>query len=101
MNGDIAEDPLARSVLRHLAATRGKDDALGSMARTVLSGEATLRAAADNPWHSQGLAAATETARAEQSRMSPEERAGYEHEARQLRTKGFADDSDNQPGGTS
>lgn len=86
MNGDIAEDPLARSVLRHLATTRGKDDPLGSFARTVLSGEATLRTAADNPWHSQGLAAASRAAQDEQSRMSREQRATIEQAASQLRS---------------
>jgi hypothetical protein len=84
MNGGIADDPLARCVLKHLAARRGTDDPLGSFARTVLDGEATLREAADNPWHSQGLAEAAQQARAAQDQMSPEERAEIEKAARRL-----------------
>ncbi|WP_199517040.1 hypothetical protein [Nucisporomicrobium flavum] len=84
MNGDITQDPLARSVLRHLAATRGKDDALGSLARTVLNGEAGLQSAANNPWHSQALAAAAQEAQQSQDRMSPEERADIDAAARKL-----------------
>ncbi|GGQ87381.1 hypothetical protein [Couchioplanes azureus] len=91
MTGDITHDPLARSVLRHLAATRGKDDALGSLARTVLSGEASLRAAADNSWHSEALAAAAQAAQDEQSRMSPEQRADIEQAAHRLRRESAAD----------
>jgi hypothetical protein len=99
MNGDIAEDPLARSVLRHLAKTRGKDDPLGSFARTVINGEATLRTAANNSWHSHGLAAAAQSAQDEQNRMTPEERAGYERAARRLLTADALDDTDNTSGG--
>ncbi|AGZ39610.1 hypothetical protein [Actinoplanes friuliensis] len=98
MNGDIAEDPLARSVLNHLAKTRGKDDPLGSLARTVISGEATLRTAADNSWHSQGLAEAAQAAQDEQNRMTPEQRADYESAARRLMNDTAADDTDDAPG---
>jgi hypothetical protein len=98
MNGDIAEDPLARSVLSHLAKTRGKDDPLGSLARTVISGEATLRTAANNSWHSHGLAAAAQAAQDEQNRMTSEERAGYEQAARRLLTEETADDTEDTPG---
>ena len=92
MNGDIAEDRLARAVLRHMAGTRGKDDPVGSLARTVLSGEARLQTAAANPWHGQALAAAFEKAQDERSRMSPEQRAAYEREAERLRRSPAADD---------
>jgi hypothetical protein len=85
MNGDIAEDPLARALLRHLATTRGKDDPMGSLARTVLSGEATLRTAATNPWHSDGLTTSLAAAQAERARMSPEQRLAYERDADRLR----------------
>lgn len=85
MNGDIANEPLARALLRHMAATRGNDDPVGSLARTVLSGEATLRTAAAHPWHSEGLAASLAASRAEKDRMSPEQRAAYERDAERLR----------------
>jgi hypothetical protein len=87
MNGDITEDPLARAVLRHLAAPHSGNEPLGSLARTVLNGEASLRAAANHPWHSQALAAAAQAARAEQNRMSAEERADMKRAADRLRTQ--------------
>lgn len=92
MNGDLAGQPLARAVLRHLADTRGKDDPMGSLARIVLTGEASLRAAAHNAWHAQGLATALQQAMDEQSQMTPEERAEYESVARRLQSAD-ADDS--------
>jgi hypothetical protein len=85
MNGDIAEQPLARALLRHVATTRGADDPLGSFARTVINGEATLRSAADFPWHSDALATAAAEAHEEQQRMTPEQRADYERVAERLR----------------
>ncbi len=94
MNGDIAEQPLARAVLRHLAESRGKDDPMGSLARMVLSGQAGLRAAANDPWHSQGLADAVQKAMDEQNRMTPEQRAEYESAAQRLRSAGAAEDDD-------
>jgi tRNA-dihydrouridine synthase len=84
MNGGIADDPLARSLLRQLAAERGADDPLGSFARTVLDGEMSLREAADNPWHAQALAAAMQRARTALDHMSPQERAEIQQAARQL-----------------
>lgn len=98
MNGDIAEQPLARAVLRHLAETRGKDDPMGSLARTVLTGEASLRTAASNPWHGQGLATAMQKAINEQNHMTPEQRAEYERVAQRLRPAG-ADDDNTAEGG--
>jgi hypothetical protein len=85
MNGDIAEDPVARALLRHMAGTRGKDDPIGSLARTVLTGEATLRTAAALPWHSDGLATSLAAATEERNRMSPEQRLAYERDAERLR----------------
>ena len=84
MNGGIADDPLARSLLRHLAAERGADDPLGSLARTVLDGRMSLREAAGNPWHGQALAAAAQKAQADLDDMSPQERAEIERAARRL-----------------
>lgn len=98
MNGGIADDPLARSVLRHLARTHGKDDPLGSFAHSVLNGEASLREAANNPWHSAGLATAAQTAQANRDRMGPEERAEIERAARRLMAQ-QDDGSDHAPGG--
>ena len=57
------------SVLRHLAETRSKEDPLGSLARTVLTGEASLRTAAGNPWHGQGLGIAMQNAIDEQNHI--------------------------------
>jgi len=96
MSGDIAEEPLARSVLRHLAATRGADDPLGSLARTVIGGEATLRDAAANSWHSQGLATSLEAALEERDRMSSERLAEFEHAAQRLRSGPDANDEGKQ-----
>lgn len=76
MNGDIAEEPLARALLRHMAATRRKDDPVGSLARTVLPGEATLRTAANRPWHSDGLNTSLTAARAERLRHHTTDQAG-------------------------
>ncbi|MBL7253374.1 hypothetical protein [Paractinoplanes lichenicola] len=84
MSGNLENDPLARAVLRHLADSRGKDDAMGSFARTVLSGEATLREAAANPWHAQGLANGFAAAQRQRDEMTPEQRSAYEEQARRL-----------------
>ncbi|HET6262467.1 MAG TPA: hypothetical protein VFG99_09550, partial [Chloroflexia bacterium] len=85
MNREIAEEPLARALLRHLAVTRSKGDPLGSLARTVVSGDSTLRAAADDPWHREGLSTSLAAAQAERSRMTTEQRAEYERDAKRLR----------------
>ena len=45
----MTADPVARAVLRRLAELRPPDDPLHAFATTVLSGEATLRAAATHP----------------------------------------------------
>jgi len=79
-------DPLARSVLQHLAATRGPDDPLASLARRVLSGRAGLREAVTWSWHGEALAAAFEAALREQDRMTPAERAAYERQAAAARS---------------
>lgn len=92
MNGDIAEQPLAKALLRHLAKTRGADDPLGSFARTVISGEAGLRAAADVPWHSEALAQAADKAHREQQEMTPQQRAAHEQQAELLRAAPLDDE---------
>jgi hypothetical protein len=46
---------------RHLAQTRGSNDPLGSFVGTVITGEASLRVAANFPWHSEALTKAAET----------------------------------------
>jgi hypothetical protein len=71
-------DPLASALLRHLAATRGPDDGVGSVARTVLSGQANLREAVTWSWHSEALARAYTEALRERDRMTAEERAAYD-----------------------
>jgi hypothetical protein len=75
------DDPIARSVLRHLAVTRGPDDPLGSLARRVLSGDAGLRESVTWSWHGEAMAVAFETALRERDRMTPAERAEYERQA--------------------
>lgn len=96
MDDDITRQPLAQALLRHLAATRGRNDALGSFARTVISGEASLRAAADFPWHSEALAAAATTAQDEQHRMPAEQRGRYERDAENLRSDPRIDPGEDQ-----
>jgi hypothetical protein len=96
MNEDVAQQPLARALLRHLATTRGSDDPLASFAKTVLDGEASLRGAADFPWHSDALAAAATKAHDEQQRMTAEERARYERDAENLLHTGEVDASREQ-----
>jgi hypothetical protein len=74
----ITGDPLAESLLKHLAATRGPDDPLGSLARGVLSGETGLRESVTCSWHGEALMAAFAAAQRERDRMSPVEREAYD-----------------------
>jgi hypothetical protein len=76
--------------------TRGADDSLGALARTVIGGEATLRDAAANSWHSQGLATCLEAALQERQRMSPEQLAEFERAAQRLRSSPDANDEGEQ-----
>jgi hypothetical protein len=87
MNGDITEQPLARALLRHLATTRDSNDPLGSLARTVVNGEATLQASANFGWHSDALAMAAAHAQQEQQQMTPKQRAEHERVAERLRAE--------------
>ncbi len=91
---DIGQQPLARAVLGHLAATRGTHP-LGSLARTVLDGEADLRTAAAHPWHGQALGPAFADALEAQRRLSPQQCEDIEGMARRLRDAG-ADLTDEQ-----
>jgi hypothetical protein len=79
------DDPLARGLLSHLAATRGASDPLGSLARTVLSGRSGLRQAVTWSWHGEALMSAFAEAQRERDRMSPAERAAYDQQAAALR----------------
>ncbi|WBB91448.1 hypothetical protein [Verrucosispora sp. WMMC514] len=88
MNDDITQEPLARAVLAKLARTRGPDDPLGSLARTVLSGDADLRTAASISWYGTALHASFEEAMARRDTMSPQERAEHDRQARLLRDAG-------------
>lgn len=96
MNEDVARQPLARALLRHLATTRGSDDPLGSFARTVIDGEASLRGAADFPWHSDALVAAAAKAHDEPQRMTAEQRAQYERDTENLLNSAEIDASEEQ-----
>lgn len=96
MTGDITQQPLARAVLRHMAAARGSDDPLGSFSRAVLNGVASLQAAAKHGWYADGLAKALRTAQDEQNRMTLEQRHEYQQAAERLRTDVDQED-DSQP----
>jgi hypothetical protein len=78
------DDPLAAGLLNHLATTRGPQDPLASMARTVLSGQANLRQAVTWSWHGEALMSAYAAALRERERMSPAERAAYDRQAAAL-----------------
>ena len=90
MTDEITRQPLARAVLATLARTRGGDDPLGSLARTVLSGEATLRAAAQFSWHGLALDDAFTASLAQRDALTAAERAEWERQAHQLRDAGAA-----------
>ncbi|MFF5231797.1 hypothetical protein [Dactylosporangium sp. NPDC000521] len=53
----MTADPVARAVLRRVTELRPPDDPLHAFATTVLSGEATLRAAATHPAFTEALEA--------------------------------------------
>ncbi|WP_320069032.1 hypothetical protein [Micromonospora sp. RTGN7] len=85
MTDDITREPLARAVLTALARTRGPNDALGSLARTVLSGEADLRAAATHSWHGAALDTAFTEALTKQDALTPDQRTEIQRHAQLLR----------------
>jgi len=88
MKHAIENDPLVRSLLRHVAASQREDDPMSSLARSVLSRETTLRAAASDPYHGEGLASAFEAALRERANLTAEQHAEYERQAEQLRNGG-------------
>lgn len=88
MTEDITQQPLARAVLATLAKTRGGDDPLGSLARTVLGGEADLRTATTFSWHGRALGDALGESLARRDDLTPAERAEFERQAGQLRDAG-------------
>lgn len=88
MRTDIAGQPLAGALLRHLAATRGPDDPLGSLARAVVTGEAGLREAAAHSWHAEGLLTSFQAAMDERARMPGEQLDAYDRAARRLEVTG-------------
>lgn len=85
MPDEILQQPLARAVLAKLAQTHTADEPLGSFARTVLRGEASLRGAVALPWHGQALDEAFRRAQEERRRMPTEQRERIEREATLLR----------------
>ncbi|MEV4629343.1 hypothetical protein AB0J90_24085 [Micromonospora sp. NPDC049523] len=91
MTEDITQQPLARAVLARLARTRSGDDPLGSLARTVLAGDADLRTAVTHSWHGGALGEAFTEALNRRNELTPTERAQVERQAQQLR------DADEQP----
>jgi hypothetical protein len=90
MTDDIHQQPLARAVLTTLARSRGGDDPLGSLARTVLRGEADLRTAAAFSWHGRALDDAFTASLSGRDAIPQDERAEWERQAQQLREAGKA-----------
>ena len=90
MTDDIHHQPLARAVLTALARNRGGDDPLGSLARTVLRGEADLRTAATFSGHGRALDDAFTASLTDRDALTREERAEWERQAQRLREAGTA-----------
>ncbi|MFC8850699.1 MULTISPECIES: hypothetical protein [unclassified Micromonospora] len=88
MTDEIHREPLARAVLTTLARSRSGDDPLGSLARTVLSGEADLRTAVGYSWHGRALGDAFTASLNERNALTRDERAEWERQAQQLRGAG-------------
>ncbi|MEU1590552.1 hypothetical protein [Micromonospora sp. NPDC005710] len=88
MTDEIHRQPLARAILTTLAKSRAGNDPLGSLARTVLSGEADLRTAATFSWHGQALDDAFTASLNERDALTRDERIEWERQAQQLREAG-------------
>ncbi|MBQ0896520.1 hypothetical protein KBX37_26085 [Micromonospora sp. U56] len=88
MTDDITREPLARAVLTTLARTRGPNDPLGSLARTVLGGDMDLRTAASVSWHGTALHASFTEALDHRDALSADQRAEFERQAQRLREAG-------------
>ncbi|MEU6020844.1 hypothetical protein [Micromonospora sp. NPDC047134] len=65
--------------------TRGGDDPLGSLARTVLHGEADLRTAVTHSWHGRALGDAFTASLHQRESIPADRRAEWERHAQQLR----------------
>jgi hypothetical protein len=87
MSRSLIDDPLAQSVLRHLAGARSKDEPLRVLARAVLTGESTIQGAARNAWIGEGVATASSAALTDYENMTVEQRAEAERGAAQLRDR--------------
>lgn len=74
-------ESLKYPLLRYLEQARDKGDPLGSFARTVLDGEATLQEAATFGWHGEALAAAAGKGFEELQQLTPEQRQQLDREA--------------------
>ncbi|AVT29411.1 hypothetical protein C6361_07795 [Plantactinospora sp. BC1] len=88
---EVGQQPLARAVLAKLAATRNADDAVGSFARAVLNGDASLRTAAAHSWHGQALGPAFDQALKTLRELPADERDAIERQAQRIRDHGDAD----------
>ncbi|RKR91981.1 hypothetical protein BDK92_6412 [Micromonospora pisi] len=88
MTDDISQQPLARAVLKALTRTRGANDPLGSLARSVLGGEVNLRAAAGHSWYGQALGDAFAESLAQRDDLAPAERVEIDRQAGRLRDAG-------------
>jgi hypothetical protein len=80
----MSDQLLARAVLRALAIRHDATESLGSLARTVLAGEASLRGAASHSWHGEALGKAFASAIDAQARMSPSDRTKINDAGRRL-----------------
>ncbi|MBQ1041481.1 hypothetical protein KBX03_03065 [Micromonospora sp. C72] len=90
MTDETYRQPLARAVLTTIARSRGGNDPLGSLAGTVLRGEADLRTAIQFSWHGRALDDAFTASLAERDAIPRDERAEWERQAQQLREAGAA-----------
>lgn len=87
MDENLRRDSLARALFQHLSEKHDKNDPLGSLARTVLNGEANLYEAAQFSWHADGLAKAIATSLEGLEKISAEQCAAFNREATQYRER--------------
>ncbi|MFY1583551.1 hypothetical protein ACN267_03500 [Micromonospora sp. WMMD734] len=90
MTDEVHRQALAQAVLTTVARSRGNDDPLGSLASTVLRGEADLRTALGVSWHGRASEKAFTVSLAEREAMSADERAEWQRQAQRLRDAGPA-----------
>jgi hypothetical protein len=72
---DPSGEPVGQAVLAQLAEVHPEDSPIGSLARTVLSGQMTLRQAASHRWHGEAIAYAAEQAVRTRGSLTDEQRA--------------------------